>query len=211
MFEKLLGYLATFVIAVISTGGYPGIVLLMALVSSGIPIPSEIIMPFSGYLVFKGSFSLPGVIIAAVIGENIGARLGYEIGRRGGRPLVERYGRYVLVDGHHLDLAEKFFARWGSMAALVGRMLPVVRAFVSIPAGLGRMNLVKFHLYTTIGSAIWCGGLAWLGLVLGDKWNSDPRLKSAFHSADLVIGVVGVLAVLGVLWLKFGRKGASRH
>ncbi|MFX8156702.1 VTT domain-containing protein, partial [Acinetobacter baumannii] len=85
---------------------------------------------------------------------------------------------------HHLDIAERFFAHWGSVAALVGRLLPVVRAFVSIPAGLGRMNLVRFHLYTTIGSAIWCGGLAYLGVVLGDKWDSDPRLKAAFHSAD---------------------------
>lgn len=210
MVEKLLGALASFVIWVISTGGYPGIVLLMALVSSGIPIPSEIVMPFSGYLVSQDRFSLVGVIIAAVIGENIGARIGYEIGRRGGRALIARFGRYVLLDVHHLDMAEAFFARWGSLAALVGRLLPVVRAFVSIPAGLGRMNLVKFHLYTTIGSAIWCGGLAWLGLVLGDKWDSDPRLKAAFHSADLAIGAVLVLAVAAVAWFKLRGLRAKR-
>jgi membrane protein DedA with SNARE-associated domain len=210
MVEAILAHLATLVIAVISAGGYPGITLLMALVSTGVPIPSEIIMPFAGYLVSKGTLGLPGVIIAAVIGENIGARIGYELGARGGRPLLVRYGRYVLLDAHHLDLAERFFRRWGSVAALVGRLLPVVRAFVSIPAGLGRMNLVKFHVYTTIGSAFWCGGLAWLGVVLGDKWDSDPRLKAAFHSADLVIGVVLVLAVVAVLWLKL-RGARARH
>ncbi|MGJ3649320.1 DedA family protein [Sphingomonas sp. GlSt437] len=210
MVEKILGHLAAFVIAVIQAGGYPGITLLMVLVSTGIPIPSEIIMPFAGYLVSKGTLTLPGVVIAAVIGENIGARIGYELGARGGRPLLVRYGRFVLLDAHHRDLAEKFFARWGSTAALVGRLLPVVRAFVSIPAGLGRMNLVKFHLYTSIGSLIWCGGLAYLGVVLGDKWDSDPRLKAAFHSADLVIGAVLVLAVAGVVWLKL-RGGRARH
>lgn len=210
MFEKLLGYIATIVVAVISTGGYPGIVFLMAIVSSGVPIPSEIIMPFAGYLVSQGTFSLVGVIIAAVIGENIGARVGYEIGRRGGRPLIARYGRYVLVDTHHLDIAERFFARWGSAAAFVGRLLPVVRAFVSIPAGLGRMNLVKFHIYTAFGSLIWCGGLAWLGMVLGDKWNSDPRIKAAFHSADLVIGVLLIAAVVAVAWFKL-RGLRARH
>lgn len=209
MIATILGILASFVIAVISAGGYPGILLLMALVSTGIPIPSEIIMPFSGYLVSTGTFNLAGVVVAAVIGENIGARIGYEIGRRGGRPLIDRYGRYVLVGTHHLDIAERFFARWGSVTALVGRMLPVVRAFVSIPAGLGQMNLYKFHLYTTIGSTIWCGGLAWLGMTLGDKWNSDPRVQAAFHSADLVIGVLLVVAVAGFVWLKLRGQRAG--
>lgn len=210
MFEQLLGALAAFATTVISALGYPGIVLLMALVSTGVPLPSEIIMPFAGYLVSLGRFSLVGVIIAAVIGENIGAAIGYEIGRRGGRPVIERYGKFVLLDAHHIDLAERFFARWGSAAALIGRVLPVVRAFVAIPAGLGRMNRVKFHLYTSIGSAVWCGGLAWLGVVLGNKWNSDPRVKEIFHSADLVIGIALVAAVALVLWVKL-RGLRAKH
>lgn len=209
MFEQILAVLAGFVIKVISAGGYLGIVLLMAMVSSGVPIPSEVIMSFSGYLVTLGRFSLIGVVIAGVIGENIGAAIGYEIGKRGGRPLLERYGRYVLVDAHHLDLAERFFARWGSVAALVGRLLPVVRAFVAIPAGLGRMNRFHFHLYTSIGSAIWCGGLAWLGMTLGRKWDSDPRLKEIFHSFDLLIGALLVAGVVTVLWFKLRGKRAK--
>ena len=202
MLDKLLGALAGFVISVISAGGYLGITLLMALVSTGVPLPSEIIMPFAGYLVWKGTFSLVGVVVAAVIGENIGAAIGYQIGRRGGRPFLERYGRYLLIDAHHVDIAERFFARWGGAAVLVGRTLPVVRAFVAIPAGLGRMGLVKFHIYTSIGSIIWCGALAWLGMVLGDKWDSDPRVKAAFHSADLVIGAVLILGFAALVWLK---------
>ena len=202
MIDTLLALLGGFATAVIAALGYPGVALLMAMVSTGIPIPSEIIMPFSGYLVTKGVFSLWGVVLAAVIGENIGARLGYEIGRRGGRPLLERYGRYVLINTHHLDLAERFFAHSGSLAALFGRLLPVVRAFVSIPAGLGRMNLWRFHLYTTIGSTIWCGGLAWLGMELGVRWNSDPRLKAIFHSAELLIAVAVALAVVAFVWLR---------
>ncbi len=203
MIEKILATLAAFIISVISSGGYLGILVLMALVSTGVPLPSEIIMPFAGYLVWRGKFTLAGVIVAAVIGENIGAAVGYQIGRRGGRPFLERYGRYLLIDTHHLDLAERFFARWGSAAVLIGRMLPVVRAFVAIPAGLGRMSLVKYHLYTSIGGLVWCGGLAWLGMVLGDKWDSDPRVKAAFHSADLVIGAVLVLGFVALVWLKF--------
>jgi membrane protein DedA with SNARE-associated domain len=202
MFEKLLGTLAGIIITVISTGGYLGLLVLMALVSTGVPLPSEIIMPFAGYLVWQGKFSLAGVIIAAVIGENIGATIGYQIGRRGGRPFLERYGRFLLIDAHHVDIAEKFFARWGSVAVLIGRMLPVVRAFVAIPAGLGRMSLIKFHLFTSIGSFVWCGGLAWLGMVLGDKWDSDPRVKAAFHSADVVIAVVLLLGFAALVWLK---------
>lgn len=210
MIAKLLSLIAGFAIAIITAVGYPGITLLMAMVSAGVPIPSEIVMPFAGYLVSLGTFTLPGVVIAAVVGENIGAAIGYEIGKRGGRPLIERYGRYVLIDGHHLDLAERFFDRWGNVAALVGRMLPIVRAFVAIPAGLGRMHRAHFHLYTSIGSVVWCGGLAWLGMTLGDKWDSDPRLKAAFHSAELVIGILLVLAIVAFVWLKI-RGLRAKH
>ena len=200
MIEKILAALAGFAIAVISAMGYSGIVLLMAIESACIPLPSEIIMPFAGYLVAQGKFTLIGAATAAAIGENIGAALAYELGKRGGRPLIERYGHYLLIDTHHLAQADRFFARFGSIAALVGRLLPIIRTFIAFPAGIARMNRVTFHLYTTLGSWPWCFGLAWVGMKLGAKWDSDPRVRAAFHSADAVIVVIVVAAVGLFVW-----------
>jgi len=194
MIETILAKLAAFAVAVISALGYPGIVLLMAIESACIPLPSEVIMPFAGYLVSQGVFTLVGAATAAAIGENIGAFIAYEAGKRGGRPLVERYGHYLLIDAHHLEQADRFFARYGSVAALIGRLLPVIRTFIAFPAGVTRMNRAKFHLYTTLGSWPWCFALAWIGMKLGKAWDSDPRIKAAFHSADAVIVVVVLAA-----------------
>lgn len=200
MFEKILGVLATFTIGVISGGGYVGIALLMAIESACIPLPSEIIMPFAGYLVSTGRFDLYLAATAGAIGCNLGSIVAYEIGKRGGRPVAERWGRYLLIGPGELDAADRFFARWGSIAVLIGRLLPVIRSFIAFPAGVARMRLVPFHVYTFIGSWPWCFGLAWVGMRLGDKWNSDPRVKAAFHRADLVIGIVLVAAVAFYVW-----------
>jgi membrane protein DedA with SNARE-associated domain len=200
MIEKILGILATFTIGVISSGGYLGIALLMAIESACIPLPSEIIMPFAGYLVSTGHFNLYLAATAGAIGCNLGSIVGYEIGKRGGRPVAERWGRYVLVGPGELDAADRFFARVGNAAVLIGRLLPVIRSFIAFPAGVARMPLIPFHIYTFIGSWPWCFGLAYLGMVLGDKWNSDPRVKAAFHSADAVIAVVLVAAVAFYIW-----------
>lgn len=197
MIENIFAWLAGIVVQVISAGGYPGVVLLMAIESMCIPLPSEVIMPFAGYLVEQGRFTLIGAATAAAIGENIGAAIAYQLGKSGGRPLVERYGHYLLIDAEHLAQADRFFARFGSIAALVGRLLPVIRTFVAFPAGVARMNRAKFHLYTTIGSWPWCLALAWIGMKLGAAWDSDPRIKAAFHSADAIIAGVIVLAVIG--------------
>lgn len=202
MIEKLLTLLAGFTIAVISGGGYLGIALLMAIESACIPLPSEIIMPFAGYLVSTGRFDLYLAATAGAIGCNLGSIVAYEIGKRGGRPLAERWGRYVLVGPGELDMADRFFARFGGIAVLIGRLLPVIRSFIAFPAGVARMKLVPFHLYTFIGSWPWCFGLAWVGLKLGDKWNSDPRIKAAFHSADVAVAVVLVAAVAFFVWHK---------
>ncbi|RUN77995.1 DedA family protein [Sphingomonas sp. TF3] len=209
MIEKILGILATFTIGVISTGGYLGIALLMAIESACIPLPSEIIMPFAGYLVSTGHFNLYLAATAGAIGCNLGSIVGYEIGKRGGRPVAERWGRYVLVGPGELDAADRFFARFGNIAVLIGRLLPVIRSFIAFPAGVARMPLIPFHIYTFIGSWPWCFGLAYLGMVLGDKWNSDPRVKAAFHSADAVIAVVLVAAVGFYIWHRV--RGLKRH
>ncbi|MBB4154817.1 membrane protein DedA with SNARE-associated domain [Sphingomonas jinjuensis] len=210
MFEKILAVLATFTIWVISTGGYTGIAILMAIESACIPLPSEIIMPFAGYLVSTGRFDLYLAATAGAIGCNLGSIVAYEVGKRGGRPMAERWGRYVLIGPGELDAADRFFARWGSAAVLIGRLLPVIRSFIAFPAGVARMRLVPFHVYTFIGSWPWCFGLAWVGMKLGDKWNSDPRVKAAFHQADLAIGLVLVALVAFYIWHRVRGLRKSR-
>jgi len=189
--ERILGPIAAWIIAVISAAGYGGVALLMAIESACIPLPSEIIMPFAGYLVSTGRFDLFAAATAGAIGCNLGSIVAYEVGKYGGRPFVARWGRYVLLDMHDLDRAEYFFARWGSITVLVCRMLPFVRSFIAFPAGVARMPLVRFHVYTFIGSWPWCFALAWVGMKLGVAWRTDPRLSHILHSADAV-----VLAVL---------------
>ncbi|MDE2562096.1 MAG: DedA family protein [Sphingomonadales bacterium] len=200
MVEHILAALAGFIIAVISSTGYLGIVLLMGIESACIPLPSEVIMPFSGYLVSTGRFDLLLVATAGALGCNVGSVVAYEFGKRGGRPLIERWGRYLLIGPDELDAADRFFARWGSLAVLIGRLLPVIRSFIAFPAGVARMPLGRFHIYTFIGSWPWCFGLAWLGMVLGDKWNSDPRVREAFHQADAVILAVLVIGAAFYVW-----------
>src|SRR6195952_140665 len=134
MIERILAVLAGFTIGVISGGGYLGIVLLMAIESACIPLPSEIIMPFAGYLVSTGRFDLYLAATAGAIGCNLGSIVGYEIGKRGGRPMAERWGRYVLIGPGELDAADRFFDKYGSAAVLIGRLLPVIRSFIAFPA-----------------------------------------------------------------------------
>jgi membrane protein DedA with SNARE-associated domain len=208
MAEHILAALASFIIAVISGGGYLGVLLLMAIESACVPLPSEVIMPFTGYLVSTGRFTLPLAATAGALGCNLGSIVGYEIGKRGGRPLAERWGRYLLIGPGELDAADRFFARWGSLAVLVGRLLPVIRSFIAFPAGVARMRLLPFHLYTFIGSWPWCFALAWVGMRLGDRWNSDPRLKAWFHRADAA--VAGVLVVVLILYVWHRVRGVRR-
>lgn len=208
MVEKILAILAGFTIWVISSGGYIGIAVLMAIESACIPLPSEIIMPFAGYLVYKGEMNLYLAATAGAIGCNLGSIIAYEVGKRGGRPLLLRYGKWVLIGAGEIEAADRFFARFGNMAVLIGRLLPAIRSFIAFPAGVARMPLIPFHIYTFVGSWPWCFGLAWLGMVLGEKWDSDPRVKAAFHSADALIGVV---LVAGVVWFVWHRlRGAKR-
>ncbi|RIA43892.1 membrane protein DedA with SNARE-associated domain [Hephaestia caeni] len=208
MIEHILAWLAGIIISVISTTGYLGILILMAIESACIPLPSEVIMPFAGYLVSTGRFDLVLAATAGALGCNVGSIFAYEAGKRGGRPLIERWGKFVLIGPGELDAADRFFARWGSIAVLIGRLMPVIRSFIAFPAGIARMPLGKFHLYTFIGSWPWCFGLAWLGMVLGDKWDSDPRVKAAFHSADAVILAVLVLGAIAYVWHRW--RGVRR-
>jgi membrane protein DedA with SNARE-associated domain len=200
MTEKIIGVLAHFIIAVISATGYLGIALLMGIESACFPLPSEIIMPFSGYLVYTGRFSLWAVATAGAIGCNLGSVIAYEVGYFGGRPLVERWGRYVFLSKRELDLAERFFQRRGAVAVLIARMLPVVRTFIALPAGIAHMQRLKFHIYTFIGSWPWCFLLAYIGLRLGEQWDKDPRLKVWFHRLDAAILAVILIGVVYFVW-----------
>ena len=198
MISTILLALASFIQAVISSLSYPGIVLLMAIESACIPLPSEVIMPFSGYLVYTHRFSsLWLVATMGAIGCNLGSVLAYEVGAYGGRPLIEKYGKYVLLSAHDLELADRFFKRYGSITVFIGRLLPVIRTFIALPAGIARMPRGRFHFYTFAGSWPWCWVLAYVGLKLGEHWDSDPRLKLWFHRLDAVIVVV---LLLGVAW-----------
>lgn len=195
MIDQILSWLAAAIIAVISGMGLLGIVLLMALESACIPLPSEVIMPFSGYLVSTGLWSLPLVATAGALGCNLGSTLAYYVGYYGGRPLIERWGAYVLMSHKDIETAERFFARFGSLAVFIARLLPVVRTFIALPAGIARMPQLKFQIYTFLGSWPWCFALAWIGYKLGQAWESDPRLKAFMHRFDLLIVLVFLVAV----------------
>ena len=196
MLGKLLAGLAAFIIGVISSLGYGGIVLLMAIESACIPLPSEVTMPFAGYLVFRGELTLWGVALAGAVGCVLGSLVAYAVGAWGGRPLVQRYGRYVLISHRDLDLADRWFARHGDIIILIGRLLPVVRTFIAFPAGVARMPLGKFIVYSFIGSLIWCWALAWVGERLGEHWDS---LGLYFHRFDALI--VAVILAGAVWWI----------
>ncbi|MGJ3626564.1 DedA family protein [Sphingomonas sp. MMS24-JH45] len=200
MIGRILEALARFTTAVIEAGGYWGIALLMAIESACVPLPSEIIMPFAGYLVSLGRLDLYLAATAGAIRCNLGSIVAYEVGRRGGRPMAEKWGKYLLIGPGELDAADRFFNRWGAAAILVGRMLPIIRTFIAFPAGVARMKLIPFHAYTFLGSWPWCFLLAWLGMWLGDKWNSDPRVKAIYHQFEIVIAIAIVAAGAFFLW-----------
>ncbi|MDR2874866.1 MAG: DedA family protein [Methylobacillus sp.] len=190
MIEKIIAVLAAWIIAVISTLGYGGIVLLMAIESACIPLPSEIIMPFSGYLVFKGEMTLWGVSFAGAVGCVVGSIPAYWLGMVGGRPLVEKYGKWLLISHHDLELADRWFEKHGEIIIFIGRLLPAVRTFIAFPAGIARMNMGRFILYTFTGSLIWCWLLAWAGMRLGEHWES---LKVYFHDFHIVLVIAAVI------------------
>ncbi|MBI3777831.1 MAG: DedA family protein [Gammaproteobacteria bacterium] len=193
MIEKIITVLAGFIIGTISRLGYGGIVLLMAIESACIPLPSEIIMPFSGYLVSTGDMDLWLVGLAGAVGCVLGSIVAYYAGAWGGRPFIEKYGKYILISHHDLDLADRWFQRHGDITIFIGRLLPVIRTFIAFPAGVARMNLWRFNLYTFVGSYIWSLGLAWIGMKLGEHWNT---LGVYFHRFDAAIGVILLIAVV---------------
>ena len=196
MIARIIEILSGIIVATISALGYGGVVLLMAIESACIPLPSEIIMPFSGYLVSTGKMNLWVVGLAGAVGCVLGSLVAYWAGTYGGRPLIEKYGRYVLISRQDLDMADRWFGRYGEAIIFTSRLLPAVRTFISFPAGVARMNLKRFVLYTFAGSLPWCLGLAYVGQKLGEQWNKDETLRTLFHRFDFVVGIIGLLAVI---------------
>jgi membrane protein DedA with SNARE-associated domain len=208
MIDKILSGLSSLIIGTISTLGYGGIVLMMAIESACIPLPSEVIMPFSGSLVASGRFDLNMVAIAGAVGCLLGSYVAYFAGAYGGRRFLERYGRWVLIAPHELEAADRFFDRWGSPAVFFSRLLPVVRTFIAFPAGVARMRLLPFTIYTLVGSYIWCLVLAYAGLKLGQHWED---LAPYFHRFDTAIGLLLAIGIGLLLYNRIKGLSTARH
>jgi len=200
------------ILAWISDFGYVGIILLMALESACMPVPSEIVMPFAGYLVYQAEtdplyngtvMSLVGISLAGAFGCTIGSIMAYLVGKHAGRPLILKYGKYVLIRRKHLDLADRWFEKYGDVATFVARLLPVVRTVISLPAGIARMNFKKFVFYSFVGSLPWTAMLAYVGYALGPSWEDIIEL---FHGLDVVV-VAGVIAVIVYYVYKLKKDG----
>ncbi len=196
----MVAAVGAWIVAAIAWGGYGGIAFLMALESACTPLPSEIIMPFGGYIASTGKLELWLVATAGAIGCNLGSAVAYSVGYHGGRPFLARWGHLLLLRPGDVDMAERFFARHGNKAVFFGRLLPLVRTFIALPAGIARMHFWRFHLYTFLGSWPWCFALAYVGYVLGQKWDSDPRLRGVLHTFDGVIVAAVLLGIAVFVW-----------
>ncbi|MDX9974423.1 MAG: DedA family protein [FCB group bacterium] len=201
----MVEYIAEWIIAIMATLGYPGLVLMMTLESMVAPVPSEIVMPFAGFLVVQGKFTFLGATLASSLGTLIGSLLSYYMGKWGGYPLVLRCGRYLLLDEKHLDWTVRWFEKRGELTIFVSRFVPVVRHLISIPAGVGNMNIIKFSIYTVIGGTIWNVILLWAGVALGERWSI---IHTYSHQIDYFF-IAGILAV--VAWWIWKQWNVRRN
>lgn len=204
MITTIVDFLANIVIAVIGFIGYPGVFFLMLVESCGIPMPSEVIMPFSGFLVSEGKMNLWLVAFLGALGNLAGSLLAYYIGLKGGRPFAEKYGKYVLISKHDLDLADTWFKRKGEWTVFLGRLLPVIRTYISFPAGIAKMDLKKFSVYTFLGALPWCFLFAWLGVKMGENWE---LIRAKLHKFDLTILVIVILLVALYIYRHLKNRG----
>jgi len=192
----------------LSSWGYLALVLLTVAEAACVPIPSEVTVGFAGYLASTGRLDLALVIVLGTLGEAVGAFIGYGIGRLGGRPLVERFGRYVLLSHADLDRAEDWFDHRGEWSVLIGRVVPLVRTFVALPAGVAEMQPVRFGILTSIGSLVWIGSLASISYSLGGQWH---RLSHGFSMAGYVLAALAVLVIVGFVFKRWRHVRAERE
>lgn len=189
--------------------GYPGIVLLMAIESSILPLPSELVMPPAGYLAGKGQMSAGLAVAAGTFGSVLGALLNYALAVLVGEPLLRRYGKYVLVSERSLDRTEAFFRRHGEISTLIGRLLPVIRHLISIPAGMSRMGLGRFVAFTALGAGVWCGILTYLGWLIARHGEQVETVIGPYVHRTLlnyVLPAALVVVALYVLWRRRERR-----
>jgi membrane protein DedA with SNARE-associated domain len=203
----ILENLSNLAIYLIESLGYWGVFIAMTLESACIPLPSEIIMPFSGYVVYEGTtnMTLIGITIVGALGNLFGSLIAYYVGLIGGRPLLEKYGKYVLITHSKLELADKWFSKYGYEAVFISRFLPIIRTFISLPAGITHMDLKKFVIYTFIGSLPWSFALGYLGLKLGPQWEI---IRNYFHILDYFV-VLALIIFIAYLVYKYKYKSSS--
>lgn len=192
MITSIIDVLANFTVHIIDVLGYPGIFILMFAESCGIPMPSEVIMPFSGFLVADGKMTLLAITLAGTFGNLFGSLLAYWIGYKGGRPLIEKYGKYILISKHDLNLADSWFKKYGDWTVFFGRLLPVIRTYISFPAGISKMDVKKFSIYTTLGALPWTLLFGWLGVKMGANWE---LIREKLHNFDMAIGLFVLLII----------------
>lgn len=192
---------SNFAIYLIEDLGYWGVFIGMTIESTCIPLPSEVIMPLAGFVAYRGEMSLLGITIVGAVGNLIGSWIAYFVGLKGGRPFLEKYGKYILISPKKLDMAHEWFDKYGHEAVLISRVLPIIRTFISLPAGIAEMDLKKFTIYTFVGSLPWCFVLGYIGFMLGPNWNI---IEEYFHYMDIVV-VIGVVALAIYLVHKYWR------
>ena len=198
----IVEFVSNIAINLIENLGYWGIFIAMTLESACIPLPSEVIMPFAGFVVNEGKLTLWGITLVGALGNLFGSLIAYYVGLKGGRPLLERYGKYILISHSNLDLADEWFKKYGHEAVFISRMLPIIRTFISLPAGITRMDIKKFIIYTFLGSLPWTFALGYLGVKLGPHWNG---LKGYFHQLDIIV-IIGIMIFLAYLIYKYNKR-----
>lgn len=203
MLKSLFKPIVDWYMGALETGGYPLIGLLMAVESSIVPLPSEVVIPPAAHLAYTGQIplSLVGIVIAGTIGSWVGATAMYWAARLAGRPLVMRYGRYVFISAEKVEGAERWAAHYGSMGIFISRLLPVVRHLIGIPAGIVRMDYWKFSIYTLLGSAVWCAVLCWIGIKMGQD---EKLMEGQLHRVSLWLA--GAMLVLGGVYYFFVHR-----
>lgn len=197
MLLALTHYITLFIAQV----GYPGLTFLMILESMVVPVPSEAVMPFAGFLIFSGQFSWLGVFFWSTVGSIIGSLLSYYLGAYGGRPAIEKFGKYLLLNTHHLELTEHFFKNHGRKTVFLSRFIPIVRHLISIPAGIAKMPIWEFLLLTTIGAGLWNAVLTYLGFVLREHWDTIGHYMK-IGDVIVIIAAIALIAYWIFKWLK---------
>lgn len=203
--HSIIDFIVQWATQLIGAWGLPAVFLLMLVESACIPVPSEAIMLFAGFAVSTGDMTLLGITVAGVLGNVIGSWIAYAVGLYGGRPFIDKYGKYILMRHHHVELAERWFAKYGPATVFFSRMVPILRTFISLPAGIGKMPFWRFTAYTTLGCVPWVLLLGWIGMKVGDNWEA---IRDQLHYADYVVAVA-IVAFIAYSYLKWRRRRTS--